>query len=1670
MKKPVLNKIWVARCIVMLWAYVGSTPFIHAQNAPIAGDDENYTYQDYPVTGNVYDNDYDLDGDNLTYSIVTGTENGVWDLAADGNYTYTPNQFVYGVETLIYQVCDEDGMCSQGTLTMYVIFLNDAPQANNDFFYAQMNTTRNFDVSQNDFEPDNEIMLFYMLLPPSHGTASINVYTGIVSYTPHLNYVGPDNFIYQACDPCNVCDQGVVSIEVLANNEPPSISAINLTMNEDQVLIGSLTEYTEDPENDQLFFQSDSPSEFGLFNVSDIGDFTFTPYENFHGLISLTFGVCDIVNNCTTGFVNIQIQNINDAPIANVDNFETNEDEVLSGDVSFNDEDIDSDILYFSISQDCLHGTISMNSNGSFTYIPHEHFFGLDNFVYQVCDDSTACAYAEVSITIQPINDAPVLGINYFSTNENQPLESEISNVFDIDSENLYFTTNTNSPNGQMNLSNNGSFVYIPNPNWFGIDTLELTVCDDSNDCAYSQIIINVTHVIDPPSIIDEFYLLDEDGILNGDVSLNDDSFGEGSLFYEITIPPTNGNIQMSQQGSFSYTPIANWSGLETIQYVACNSNEFCGSGSLTILVNPINDLPVCSNITIQLEEDTQISIQLPLATDVDGDSLLSSIINYPDHGTANISNNNSLLYAPGLNFNGQDEITLTFCDQLEACCSSIITISVTAINDTPVAQSGEMYGLEDSSMEGHVPFAIDDDDDILSYYLVSNPNHGIIIFNSDGYFNYEPNDNFNGNDSIHFSVCDPYSACDTAVFVFHLDPVNDLPVVGNESLIIIQNESISGDLADNDYDIESTILSYTLLEINGPGQIEITSQGIFTYASSELGISEVIYQVCDQDGGCTLGLLTLTIISSNTPPITADTTFMMQENAILATSLLNLVSDSEGGELNFTLINNDIHANITITNNGNITVVPTPNYHGLVLMSYAVCDFQNLCDTGYVIIQVEHVNYPPDASSLNITMLPNQTIVTSLNQSITDDSDESFTFALVSSNFEGDINLNPEGGLTLTSEINIFGNFNIIYQVCDGEGLCTEVISFIQIQELQISASAENGFISVNENGTYTNSLEIFINNPQQEILLYSIISGPQHGEITIDEDGNYSYIPESEYFGNDEFQFTICNPTNACDTALIQIEVVFINNIPIAIDDYFMVLEDSYIIGSVALNDIELDDEAVTYSIISNPIHGIIILNTDGTFTYTPEANYYGMDQIIYMMCDPCGACDIGIAEFEVTFINDIPIVIDESIFVYQNTFFEGDVSTNDIELDNEDLTYFVIEDNSGGLFELFDDGTFYYVPGDDALGIFTLEYMACDPCGACDIGTLTIEVAPLEGGNTPPILNQVNANVCLGSTLTLDLSPYVFDLEDEDDMLDLYNYLPDYGYAEINGTLLTYIPDPIYIGTVSILYEGCDTGSPSLCSSNNIIINISPLDNPSISDLYVENVLCYGENTGMIDIIEVTSIGNPTITWSDGVVASSIENITAGEYVCTITTDAACSMSTTFSITVSGPLSPIQIEADVMGISENGNGTIDLGLSGGLEPYSLSWAGASGSQDGNSLVDIVSVGTYFVTIEDANGCSIDTSFVISSIEEWMANNFMTLWPNPTSENSQLLISGLPGYEAQLQITDISGKIITTSNLGVLQNFHQVLVNVSDLASGTYYIQIKTKRGMLTMPLIRI
>ena len=217
----------------------------------------------------------------------------------------------------------------------------------------------------------------------------------------------------------------------------------------------------------------------------------------------------------------------NDAPIAVNDAATVAEDGVLNGaSVLLNDSDPEGNTLTVNTTPvlSPTSGTLVLSSNGTYTYTPNANFFGTDSFTYEVCDNGTPsqCDTAVVTITVTPVNDAPIAVNDAYSTNEDVVLNGSTVLVNDSDPESGILTVNTvpvtNVTSGVLVLLADGTFTYTPNANFNGTDSFSYQVCDNGipSLCDTAVVTITVTPTNDSPIAVDDVYTTNEDVVLNG--------------------------------------------------------------------------------------------------------------------------------------------------------------------------------------------------------------------------------------------------------------------------------------------------------------------------------------------------------------------------------------------------------------------------------------------------------------------------------------------------------------------------------------------------------------------------------------------------------------------------------------------------------------------------------------------------------------------------------------------------------------------------------------------------------------------------------------------------------------------------------------------------------------------------------------------------------------------------------------------------------------------------------------------------------------------------------------------------------------------------------------------------------------------------------------------------
>jgi uncharacterized repeat protein (TIGR01451 family) len=329
-------------------------------------------------------------------------------------------------------------------------------------------------------------------------------------------------------------------------------------------------------------------------------DLVYTPDENYNGQDTFTFTVNDGELTSDPATIRINVMPVNDAPVAADDSYATAEDTLLSvtaPGVLDNDTDVEGDPLTADVVQDVSNGTLTLNEDGSFTYMPDADFNGEDSFTYKANDGEDDSDIAEVTITVTPVNDAPVVVDDSYTTPEGEELVVDLPGVLlndtDADGDPLVvnLSLSTGVSNGTLMLYEDGSFTYTPDPDFTGTDSFTYKANDgqdDSETAATVTITVTAGPVNDAPVAVDDSYTTTEGEELVVDlpgVLLNDTDPEGDPLTALLVSDVSNGSLILNVDGSFSYIPDADFTGTDSFTYKANDGELDSDPATVTITV-----------------------------------------------------------------------------------------------------------------------------------------------------------------------------------------------------------------------------------------------------------------------------------------------------------------------------------------------------------------------------------------------------------------------------------------------------------------------------------------------------------------------------------------------------------------------------------------------------------------------------------------------------------------------------------------------------------------------------------------------------------------------------------------------------------------------------------------------------------------------------------------------------------------------------------------------------------------------------------------------------------------------------------------------------------------------------------------------------------------------------
>jgi VCBS repeat-containing protein len=477
------------------------------------------------------------------------------------------------------------------------------------------------------------------------------------------------------------------AVSVLLNdfNVQPEAVADSYYTNEDTPLNvfgpSGVLSNDSDFNNDPFTATVTDNTDHGALALNPNGSFSYTPAPNYNGADSFTYRICDngVPVKCDEATVNLTVAPVNDAPVAIDDAYSTDEDTLLvvsAPGVLGNDTDVDGDDLDAAVVTVPDHGELTMNPNGAFTYTPDANYNGSDSFTYTVSDGNGGSDLATVNLTVFPVADEPVAVDDSYNTNEDTTLNISAANGVlrndtDADNDTLSASVVSVPDHGALVLNADGSFTYTPDANFNGTDSFTYRASDGNGGSDVATVTLTVASVNDTPVAVDDAYDTNEDtllvvpapGVLGNDTDVDGDD-----LDAAVVNAPTHGQLVLNPNGSFTYTPDANYNGSDSFTYTAYDGMANSAPATVSLTVDSVNDTPVAVDDSYNTNEDAPFNVSaangvLKNDTDVENDTLSAWVESEPIHGTLVLNADGAFTYTPDANFNGTDSFTYRASD-----------------------------------------------------------------------------------------------------------------------------------------------------------------------------------------------------------------------------------------------------------------------------------------------------------------------------------------------------------------------------------------------------------------------------------------------------------------------------------------------------------------------------------------------------------------------------------------------------------------------------------------------------------------------------------------------------------------------------------------------------------------------------------------------------------------------------------------------------------------------------------------------------------------------------------------------------------------------------------------------------------------------------------------------
>jgi len=754
------------------------------------------------------------------------------------------------------------------------------------------------------------------------------------------------------------------------------------------------------------------------------------------------------------------------------------------------------------------------------------------------------------------------------------------------------------------------------------------------------------------------FTATDANGIVDIQISISS-APGSGKLTYLDQDYGLNETVHLSlaayQSGALVFDGASK---SETYSFSVSASDYELTSAPVSFSINVTNSAPVLSgdNFIASENEPLTFSSQELIGNDddPDDDSLTVTSVGIPSHGTATLSNG-LVVYTPASSWLGNDSFSYSVTDGTASVSSTVSVLTVAkpeVVADSGLTSTGQSVTINVLSNDT-APV-----DTRLMIGSVTQSAHGSITITEDASaVIYTPFDGYAGDDSFTYFVTTSEGATDFAdVFISVEGETNNPPTAANDSYEVDENTpllvngiSLSSIINnDNDPDGNSLTLNTTPIIDVTHGELTLNPDGTFTYTPTTNfnGSDSFVYEVSDSNGGTDQATVNLTVNAVNdAPQAVNDSVITAEDTAVVIAALAN-DSDPEDDTLTINSVNQGQNGAVVINTDGTFTYTPTSNFNGSDSFVYQISDGNGGTDQATVNITVNAVNDAPHAVNDSVTTAEDTAVVIAALANDSDPEDNILIIDSVTQGQNGAVVINTDGTVSYTPEGNFFGIDSFDYTINDGNNGTASATVYISVGVVNDVPQATNDVYTTDEDVAIviaSSTLPALLDNDSDldddNLTVNTIpITDVEHGALTLNIDGSFTYTPTSNYNGSDSFVYEVSDGVGGTDQATVNITVNAVNDAPQANNDSATTSKDTAVTIGVLTNDIDVDGDVLSFASITNQNHGVVRIAEDNCLIYTPDVGFSGSGSFIYTIEDGSGATSS--AQVNISILTTVPV----------------------------------------------------------------------------------------------------------------------------------------------------------------------------------------------------------------------------------------------------------------------------------------------------------------------------------------------------------------------------------------------------------------------------------------------